>query len=87
MATRACIVEQFGFAIIPFLGFLAVSGFTSGITSGTSLSILNALLLSTTVIPLDAAMGEYFLLMSPPAEKRAISMSLSKASSQSSSTT
>lgn len=54
---------------------------------GTSLSILHALLLSTTVTPCSAAMGAYFSLMLPPAEKRAMSMSLSKECSFNSSTT
>ena len=45
--TARDVVEQFGFAIIPLL--LAISsGFTSGTTNGTSGSIRQALLLSTT---------------------------------------
>ena len=45
-----------GLAIIP-LFHLTSSGFTSGITSGTSGSIRHCELLSTTVTPLDAAIG------------------------------
>ena len=42
--------------------------FTSGTTRGTFLSILKALLLSITVHPLETAIGENFLDVSPPAE-------------------
>ena len=46
----AWMVEQFGLAMMPL--FQAMSwGLTSGTTSGTSGSILQALLLSTTVTP------------------------------------
>lgn len=45
------------------------SGFTSGTTNGTFSSILNAELLSTTIQPFEAAIGAYFLEVSPPAEK------------------
>jgi len=54
----------------------ASSGFTSGTTSGTSLSILQAEELSITNTPSFAANGAYFKLVPPPAEKRAISISL-----------
>src|SRR6056297_1072126 len=78
-------VEQFGLAIMPLFQEMS-SAFTSGTTRGTSGSILHALLLSTTVTPLDAAIGANFLLVSPPAENSAMSMSLSKEFSLSSST-
>ena len=78
-------VEQFGLAMMPL--FHAMScGFTSGTTRGTSLSILHWLLLSTTVTPWAAAIGANFSLVDPPAEKRAISIGLSKECSVSSST-
>ena len=57
------------------------SGLTSGTTNGTSLSILKALLLSTTIHPFEAAIGEYFLEVSPPAENIAKSKPSSKESS------
>ena len=69
-ATTAWIVEQFGLAMIP-LFFSISSELTSGTTSGTSLSILKALLLSITITPLDAAIGAYFLDTSPPAQNMA----------------
>ena len=75
-ATIAWIVEQLGFAMIPLCHFKS-SGLTSGTTSGTSGSILHALELSITTTPFDAAIGANFSLVEPPAEKRAMSMSLS----------
>jgi len=57
----------------------------SGTTKGTSLSILHVLLLSTTITPLSLAIGANLLLISPPAENKAISISLSKDESFSSS--
>ena len=53
------------------LFFSISSELTSGTTSGTSLSILKALLLSITITPLDAAIGAYFLDTSPPAQNMA----------------
>ena len=52
-------VVQFGLEIIPFGLFLTCSGFTSGTTSGTSLSIRKAPELSTTTQPLLAATGAH----------------------------
>lgn len=54
------------------------SALTSGTTNGTVGSILKALLLSTTIQPLDTAIGAYFLEVSPPAEKTAKSNLSSK---------
>lgn len=81
-------VEQLGLAMMPplpaFMPAIAW-GLTSGMTSGTSGTMRNALLLSTTVQPAAEAMGAYFLEMEPPAEKSAMSQPL-KLSSVSSST-
>ena len=57
-------VEQLGLAIIP-LCFLISCGLTSGTTKGTSGSILQALLLSTTTAPALAAIGANSLLTDP----------------------
>lgn len=61
------------------------SGFTSGITSGTSGTIRNAELLSTTIDPRSTASGPSSLLIDPPALNRAMSIP-SKLSGRSSST-
>src|SRR5882672_12431474 len=65
-------VEQFGLAIILALGF-KVWGFTSGTTRGTEGSILQALELSITKVPLSANLGENSFDKPAPAEKIAIS--------------
>lgn len=52
------------------------SGLTSGMTSGTPSVMRKALELSTTVAPAAEATAAYFLLMEPPAEKRAMSTPL-----------
>ena len=91
-AMSAMMVEQLGLAMMPPLRappslYSAIaSGFTSGITSGTSGSMRNAEELSTTKQPFAAARGPNFLLMEPPAEKSAMSTP-SKESSVSSSMT
>ena len=77
-------MEQLGFAMIPLFHLIS-SGLTSGTTRGTSGSILHALELSTTTTPLEAAMGANFSLVEPPAEKSAMSISLSNEFSVSSS--
>ncbi len=66
---------QFGLAIIP-LFFNASSGFTSGTTNGTSLSILNAEELSTTTAPALTADGANSFDLDAPAENNAISIFL-----------
>mmetsp|Transcript_31425 Transcript_31425/g.67841 ORF Transcript_31425/g.67841 Transcript_31425/m.67841 type:complete len:257 (+) Transcript_31425:756-1526(+) len=87
---RAMIVEQFGFAMIPpflsrhLMSFIA-SALISGITKGTSGAMRKAEELSTTTAPESLAIGPNFLLIPPPAEKRAMSTS-SKDLSVSSST-
>ena len=70
-ATSIWIVEQFGFATMapPLRGILAP--FTSGTTSGTSGSMRNAALLSTTRQPFDAAMGPHCRATDEPAENSA----------------
>ncbi len=67
-------VEQFGFAIIPWWCAQA-SGLISGITSGTAGSMRNAEELSTTTAPACAARGPYVFEIPPPALKNAISIS------------
>src|SRR3990167_4014403 len=67
------IVEQFGFAMIP-LCFAMSSGLISGMTRGTAGSIRKALELSTTTAPALTADGANSRLLSPPAEKRAMSI-------------
>ena len=62
------------------------SGFTSGITSGTSGSMRNAEELSTTKQPFAAARGPNFLEMEPPAEKSAMSTPSNESSVSSSMT-
>ena len=61
--------------MIPFLISFTASGFTSGTISGTSGSILHCAELSTTIIPLEAAIGANFSLVAPPAENSAILIS------------
>ena len=77
-------VEQLGLAMIPLFHLIS-SGLTSGTTSGTSGSIRQALELSITMQPLDAAIGANFKLVEPPADIRTMSISLSKEFSVSSS--
>ena len=72
-ATIAWIVEQFGFAMIPFAGVRASTAFASGTTSGTSLSIRHWLLLSITIAPVSAKIGAKVLLVPPPADIKTMS--------------
>ena len=71
----SCIVEQFGFAMIPRCP-LSASAFTCETTSGTVGSIRQALELSTTAHPRAAASGARRRLTSAPALKSAISTPL-----------
>jgi hypothetical protein len=64
-------------AIIPIFYHSRISyGLTSGTTNGTSGCILHYELLSMTTVPYAAAYGANILLVSPPAENRAISQFL-----------
>ena len=71
-ATTIWMVEQFGLAMIPWC-FLMSAALTSGTTSGTSLSIRQALELSTTTHPAFAEMGANSRLTSFGTLKRATS--------------
>ena len=57
-ATTIWMVEQFGLATIPFGICRSASALTSGTTSGTSGSMRQALLLSITIAPARAAIGD-----------------------------
>ena len=84
MATSDTMVVQLGLAMMP-LCFLASSGLISGMTSGTSGSMRNALELSTNTAPALTMAGANLLAMSFSAAPSTMSMPL-KASSQASST-
>ena len=71
-ATTICIVEQFGFAMIPRCPSSA-SGFTSLTTSGTSSSIRQREELSITIAPAAANRGAHSPEVEPPAENSAMS--------------
>ena len=72
-ATTIWMVEQLGFAMIPFGRLAAASMLTSGTMSGHSGSFRNAEELSTTSAPLLAAIGDHSRDVPPPAEKSATS--------------
>ena len=72
-ATTIWMVEQFGFAMMPFGRLAAAAMLTSGTTSGTWGSMRQALELSITTAPAFAAMGPYSLETDAPAEKSAMS--------------
>src|SRR5262249_24775178 len=72
-ATTIWIVEQLGFAMIPFGRDFAAAMFTSGTTRGTSGSIRHALELSITTAPHFAAIGAYSRDALAPALKSATS--------------
>ena len=84
MATSDTMVVQLGLAMMP-LCFLASSGLISGMTSGTSGSMRNALELSTNTAPALTMAGANLLAMSFSAAPSTMSMPL-KASSQAIST-
>ena len=75
-ATTSRIVVQFGFAMMPRGRLRASSGLTSGTTKGTSSSILKALELSIITAPYLVIVSANSFEVPPPAETKAMSMSL-----------
>ena len=75
-ATTIIIVVQLGLAIIPFGRVSASFALHSGTTKGTSLSILKALELSIITAPCFVIVSAYSNEVPPPADTKAMSMSL-----------
>ena len=74
-------VVQLGLEMIPFGLLFAISGLTSGTTSGTSGSIRKAAELSTTTTPFAAAIGPHSAEISSGTSNMAMSIP-SKASGE-----